>query len=63
MEDRYGVSRSGAYVKNVRLRLDPRKEILAGMRVLSYHGMYGTAYNGGIAQEGNNITEKVRIVR
>lgn len=34
MEDRYGVSRSGAYVENMRPWLDPWKKILAGMRML-----------------------------
>lgn len=57
MEDRYGVSRSGAYVENVRSWLDPRKEILAGMRMLSYHRVgdtvqsKGTEHTGTISQE------------
>ena len=48
MEDRYGVSRSGAYVKNMRSWLDPWKEILASMRVLEYHRIGGTAQRSGI---------------
>lgn len=54
VEDRYGVSRSGAYVENVRSWLDPWKEILAGMCMLLYHRMGGTVkieHTGMISQE------------
>ena len=60
IEDRYGVSRSGAYVENVCSRLDPWKEILAGMRVLSYHEMYGTA---GSNIQGIISQKNISIVR
>ena len=54
MEDRYSVSRSGAYVENVGPWFDPWKEILAGMRVLSYHGMCDihTLHSGGVEHTG-----------
>jgi hypothetical protein len=51
MEDRYGVSRSGTYVENVRSWLDPGKEILAGMRVLQYHGVLRHIHNNHIGRE------------
>jgi len=58
MEDRYGVSRSGAYIENVCSRLDPWKEILAGMRVLSYHGIFGTEQNSGVENTQNHIVKR-----
>jgi len=52
MEDRYGISRSGAYIENVRPWLNPWKEILAGMCMLAYHRMDGTVHNSGVEHTG-----------
>ncbi len=48
MEDRYGVSRTGAYIENMCPWLDPWKKILAGMCVLLYHGMGDALQRSGI---------------
>jgi hypothetical protein len=58
MEDRYGVSRSGAYVENVRSWLDPWKEILAGMRMLLYHRVGGTVKSRGTEHAGKISQER-----